>query len=152
MYEALRPNGYVIVSGYDLSRAPPGVLSTPAFYRQQLASAVALAARTAQAAGGAFALGIPGAASTHEFAEYHNATSGSNVTGHPQLEYLQAALDVVTEAGLRATPDTFLGLALWGFCSSIAYPLRSDNTFWPSNPFAPPGQEAFLAAHLGAAQ
>ena len=92
--------------------------------------------------GGSFVVGIPAAASCHEFEKY-SFSNGTVVTGHKQQLYLQAALQAISDAKLHANPH-FLGTALWGFASKMAYPPQSDNTFEPGTPFVDSGEEDYL--------
>ena len=48
VWAALGPNGYAAVSGYDLSDAPAGTPSTPAYFAQQFAATLATAAAGSQ--------------------------------------------------------------------------------------------------------
>lgn len=84
VWAALGPSGFVTVSGYDLSGAPPGTPSAVPFYTSQLTAAVAEIAASAAAADGAYFVGIPAAASTHEFHTFTWA-NGTVVNGFPQV-------------------------------------------------------------------
>jgi hypothetical protein len=142
VWAALGPNGFVTVSGYDLSDAPPGTPSTVAFYAQQLTTAMAAVAASARSINGTYFVGIPAAASTHEFESFTWANGtvvkgfaqvralssfccNWNDCGQPpalllfrmiQIDYVSAALGVLktfqSDAG-------FLGAALWGFSSEM---------------------------------
>ena len=143
VWQALGSNGFVTVSGYDLSDAPPGTPSDVAYYTSQLTAAVEEIATSAAAAGNApFFVGIPAAASTHEFHSFTWA-NGTVVQGHAQVraamgasaglareisqrrlctlllqtEYVAAALGVLKNAS--AGGGTYLGTALWGFSSEM---------------------------------
>ena len=147
VWQALGTNGFVTVSGYDLSAAPPGTPSDVSYYTTQLAAAAAEIAASATAAGNAsFFVGIPAAASTHEFHTFTWA-NGTVVQGHPQVraalpvrarlllvagarqsptpprcvhyqtEFVAAALEVLKNASTSG--GTYLGTALWGFSSEM---------------------------------
>jgi len=150
VWRALGPNGYVTVSGYDLAPAPAGTPSTPAAYRAQLDEVLATIAPLADANNGSFVVGIPAAASCHEFERYSFA-NGTVVQGHPQQQYLEAALQAISDAKLHSNAR-FLGTALWGFASKMAYPPQSDNTFTPGTPFVDKGEEDFLQTYTWGAR
>ena len=148
VWEALGPNGYATISGYDLSAAPAGTPSTIAYYTSELGKAID-AVRASQGTGSTtkkWMLGIPGAASCHEFEEFTLA-NGTVVHGHPQIEYVKAAQKVMREKKLDAD-ETFLGPALWGFSSAMAYPPHSNNIFTPGTPFIDAAEEALLEQSL----
>ena len=67
--------------------------------------------------------------------------------GHPQQQYLKAALQAISDAKLHSNAR-FLGTALWGFASKMAYPPQSDNTFTPGTPFVDKGEEDFLQTYI----
>ena len=102
VWEALGPNGYVTVSGYDLSEAPAGTPSTVAEYGTRLGAVVDAITASAQRHNGSFVLGIPAAASCHEF-ELFTPSNGSAVHGHTQLEYLQQVRTTTRTPTLRAS-------------------------------------------------
>ena len=145
VWEALGPGGFLTVSGYDLSDAPAGVPSAVADYAAALAASLAAVAASARASNGSYFVGIPAAASAHEFASYTLA-NGTVIEGHPQSDYLRAALAALA-AGAEGLPG-YLGPALWGFAPDMAYPPHSDNTFAPGNPFVEAGEEELLATSL----
>ena len=142
VWEALGPNGYLTVSGYDLSSAPAGTPSTVDYFRTQLAASLADVAASAAAHNGSYFVGVPAAASAHEFASVV-LPNGTNVQGHPQIEYISAALKELA-AGAKGKRG-YLGLALWGFCPQVDV---GGRMFHPSNPFVEAGEEAYLAANL----
>lgn len=145
VWAALGPNGYVTVSGYDLSIAPAGTPSSAAYYGKQLSAAVATIQAAADANNGSFMLGLPGAASTHEFERFTWA-NGTVVHGAPQLSFVKEALTVVEANALHGS-HRYLGSALWGFSSTMAYPPHSQNVFSPGTPFVDPAEEIFLQQH-----
>jgi hypothetical protein len=147
VFQALGPNGYVTVSGYDLSSAPAGTVSTPQQYQTALEAAVDTIVANANLYNGSFVLGIPGAASTHEF-ETYQPTGKPVVQGYPQLDYVKAALSVIDAKGLLNNPR-YLGTALWGFSSTMSYPPNSHNIFTPNTPFVDPDEEQYLIQNLG---
>lgn len=146
IWQALGPNGYVTVSGYDLSTAPPGSASSVGAYSTALGGVVDTIVASAAANNGSFVIGIPAAASCHEFEKFTKA-DGTVVQGQPQLQYLQAALSVLKAKGLAAN-QRFLGTALWGFSSAMAYPPQSQNIFVPGTPFVNADEENYLMKSL----
>jgi hypothetical protein len=144
VWAALGPNGFATLSGYDLSSAPAGTASTPAFYGAQLRAALANASASAAAHNGSYFVGIPAAASAHEF-ETFNFANGTVVTGAPQLDYLETAL-VALAAGATGKPG-YLGPALWGFSPEMGF---AGNYFTPGNPFVDKGEERLLEEELEA--
>jgi len=147
VFQALGPNGYVTVSGYDLATTPPGTPSTVQQFQTALESAVDTIVANANQYNGSFVLGIPAAASTHEFQTYQ-PVGKQPVQGYPQLDYVKAALNVIDAKGLLKNPR-YLGTALWGFSSTMAYPPHSQNTFSPNTPFVDPNEEQYLIQNLG---
>lgn len=105
---ALGPEGYVVVSGYDLGPGPAGTPHSPAAYRaaleRDLERMLALSART----GCRFMVGIPAAASTKEFEEYAGVPSG-----YAQAAYVAEALEALKGLESRAPPGVYLGKFLW---------------------------------------
>jgi len=147
VFDALGPNGYVTVSGYDLSSTAPGTPSTPDEYQSALETVVDTIVANANAYNGSFVLGIPGAASTHEF-ETYDPTGKPVVQGYPQIDYAKAALNVIDAKKLLSNPR-YLGTALWGFSSTMSYPPNSHNTFSPNTPFVDPDEEQYFIQNLG---
>ena len=145
VWQALGPNGFLTVSGYDLSSAPSGVPSTVPYFKAQLAASLEAVAASAAANNGSYFVGIPAAASAHEFAAYTLA-NGSVTTGFPQTQYVTAALEALA-AGAEGRKG-YLGPALWGFSPEIEVPPHSGNFFQPGNPFVEAGEEDFLAQKL----
>jgi len=147
VYQALGPNGFAIISGYDLSDTAPGTVNTPAQYNAALLASVKQTLANIGNGGGKFSLGVPAAASTHEF-ELYVTSSGKTVKGFPMWSnstdsYLSEVNNVITQTQIRKFPG-FLGVSLWGFSSAMAYPPHSNNLFYPSNPFVDAGEENWL--------
>ena len=149
VWAALGPNGFATISGYDLSSAPAGTPSTPAVYGARLRAALANASASAAAHNGSYFVGIPAAASAHEF-ETFNFANGTVVTGAPQLDYLETALAALA-AGATGMPG-YLGPALWGFSPEMGFPPHSGNFFSPGNPFVDKGEEKLLEEELVSAR
>lgn len=144
MWRALGPNGYFVVSGYDLVHADTtaGVASTPAQYAIALEAALDTIVREAGRADGRFMLGIPAAASKLEFARLRHA-DGTETVGSPQEDYVSEALRLIDAKGFDASPR-FLGTALWGFAPQIEIPRGSGDLYFPSNPLSSDAMRAFL--------
>eukprot|EP01113_Clastostelium_recurvatum_P028003 TRINITY_DN3392_c0_g1_i2.p1 TRINITY_DN3392_c0_g1~~TRINITY_DN3392_c0_g1_i2.p1 ORF type:complete len:359 (+),score=87.02 TRINITY_DN3392_c0_g1_i2:28-1104(+) len=152
VFSALGPNGFVIVSGYDLSTAPPGTPLTPQQYRTNLDAAIKTILTSARAYNGKFMLGIPAAASTHEFTTYVDQDTGIVKQGYPMYSatadsYIVEAYGAIKANNLTSTA-AYLGEALWGFSAKMAYPSNSNNLFTPSSPFLTPGEEDYLTKRL----
>lgn len=64
LFEALGPQGYVVVSGYDLGTGPAGTPHSPASYEAALLENLASIKAVAAAAKRPYMVGIPAAAST----------------------------------------------------------------------------------------
>lgn len=112
LFEALGPQGYVVVSGYDLAGGGAGTSHSPAEYEAALRGSLASIRQTAAAANRPYMVGIPAAASTHEFESF--VVDGNLVeSGHTQLGYVQAALRALTAV---ADDTRFLGPMLWTLC------------------------------------
>lgn len=145
VWKALGPNGYFTVSGYDLATTAPGVPNTVEEYTSKLTTALGEILELANANNGSFIVGIPGAASTHEFANYTTA-DGAVTQGYPQIQYVEAAVGAL-QATVGSSP-LYLGAALWGFSSEMAYPPHSKNLFTPGTPFIDPAEQAYLQGNL----
>eukprot|EP01111_Echinosteliopsis_oligospora_P000367 TRINITY_DN1037_c0_g1_i1.p1 TRINITY_DN1037_c0_g1~~TRINITY_DN1037_c0_g1_i1.p1 ORF type:complete len:353 (+),score=87.98 TRINITY_DN1037_c0_g1_i1:86-1144(+) len=149
VYAALGPNGFVVISGYDLSTAPAGTPSTPAQYGQALAESLSIV--KANAEDGKFIIALPAAASTHEFTQYV-PESGVVVEGYPMYNttvdsYLVEAFNQLEASNIKSHPG-YLGVSLWGFSSFMEYPPHTDNLYYPTNPFVSAGEQEYLAQNL----
>jgi len=149
VFQALGPNGFAIISGYDLGSNPPGFPNTPQQFGMLLTKEINTIVQNAGTSY-FFSIGIPAAASTHEFTNY-TQVAGS-VSGYPMYaaqgdSYLKEAFANIQATHLRSNPQ-FLGLSLWGFSSEMAYPAHSLNKFYPANPFVQDGEESYLKSML----
>lgn len=144
-------NGYVVLSGYDLSDAPLGSPATiPSKYGLQLTANLKILAANATASKGYYVIGIPGAASVHEFSQYIPGT-GQPVFGYPMYSASQDNYSSQAIAAIQNTVKTnpgYLGTALWGFTLQMANPVNSKNMFYPSAPFQQAGQMQFFQGNL----
>ena len=59
----------------------------------------------------------------------------------------EQAFKTIEVKGLPANPS-YLGVALWGFASKMAYPPHSENNFSPSTPFVSVKEEEYLKANF----
>jgi hypothetical protein len=150
MFTTIGSNSYIILSGYDLSDAPLGSpATTPYQYGLQLTAALKLLSTNAGVSGH-YVVGIPGAASVHEFSQYI-PVNGSPVFGYPMYSQTQ---DNYTKQAIAAIKNTvythqnYLGTALWGFTLQMANPVNSKNMFYPSNPFQQAGQFNYYQGNL----
>lgn len=118
-------NGYVIYSLYDLpDNAPVGPVNSTANYYNLVLQEVNKAINS----GAYFQLGIPAAASVHEYESFNG-----KATGYKQLDYVKAAIKAINDSGVRANPR-FLGIAVWGWSKYMSYPPHSTNVYSPSHP------------------
>jgi len=145
VWSALGPNGFLVVSGYDLASTPAGTPSTVESFSTRFAAAVDLTVASAAANKGSYFIGVPAAASTHEFANLTYA-NGTVVRGYPQLQYITAALNILAEKA-KGKPG-YLGPALWGFSSVMAYPSHSNNLYRPETPLVLPEEADYLKRNM----
>lgn len=150
VFTAIGSNGYVIVSGYDLSDTPAATVTEPVKYGQQLTGSLNAIVKSAAASKGSFMVGIPAAASVHEFSQYIPAT-GAPVFGYPmfslnQPSYLGQALQAIEKT--VSTNPGYLGTALWGFALQMANPVGSKSMYYPSIPFDQAGEINYLQKNL----
>lgn len=114
---------------YDLGPGGAGRASDPSDYRRYVAAEIETArGRSSVASDVPFQLAIPGAASTKEFESYDG-----NVSGHAQVEYVEAALAAIDASAVPSDPR-FLGVAVWGWSRYMAYPPHSAHVFEPAHP------------------
>ncbi len=149
---ALGPLGYLAISGYDLyAKDDRSTFNTPTEYRhkleRQVNATLALQGSTCRLP---WTLGIPVAASTHEYesyipSAYHCGPACKSMTNPSGMgEYISAAFDLV-----RDRPDVFSlrddgcfrGLTMWKFDRITAtktgsgdYPPGSGNFWSPMGP------------------
>lgn len=148
LFTALGTNGYVIMSGYDLSGNPPGIATNPTLYATQLKNNIAALIKNAGTTGH-YVIGIPAGASVHEFSQYVPA-SGATVQGFPQFSlsqpsYLTQALTVINT--IKSNPG-YLGTSLWSFNLQMALPYGSKNLYYPATPFQTAGEMQYLQGNL----
>jgi hypothetical protein len=118
-------NGYVIYSLYDLpDNAAVGPVNSPTEYYNLVLQEVNKAINS----GAYFQLGIPAAASVHEYESLNG-----KATGYKQLDYIKSALKAINDSGVRNNPR-FMGIAIWGWSKYMSYPPHSTNVYSPSHP------------------
>ena len=71
---------------------------------------------------------------------------GEKTEGQLRQDYVAAALEALE--AMVGDDEAYLGLALWGFSSEMAYPPHSQNLFTPGTPFVDAGEEAYLETAL----
>lgn len=147
---ALGPNGYIVVSGYDLYTPDMGdkaMFNTPKEYAAKLQKEVNAIQEVCSALRVPFSLAIPISASTHEYEKYTPGKyCGDICTSHQNparmTDYFNAAINVV-EANPLTFPQgnvtsLFRGLSLWLWTGpggdAVEYPNHSGNLWTPGNP------------------
>lgn len=144
MWRALGPNGYYVVSGYDLATSSDGA-SSPDEYARKLSVDLDTIVLSAGRNDGRFMVGIPAAASTKEFASSRRVDTGEVIRGHAQIGYVLAALQVLEAKRLAANPGSFLGTAVWGFAPKIE---AHGTRYSPSDPFVDQDERSLLLSEL----
>eukprot|EP01112_Ceratiomyxa_fruticulosa_P007387 TRINITY_DN1914_c0_g1_i1.p2 TRINITY_DN1914_c0_g1~~TRINITY_DN1914_c0_g1_i1.p2 ORF type:complete len:545 (+),score=73.76 TRINITY_DN1914_c0_g1_i1:2327-3961(+) len=147
VFQALGSNGLVVISGYDLSNKKAGVPSTPTTYGTNLLNALNQVMQVSSQTGGKYMIGVPMSSSAHEFSVYY-PNGASPVIGWPMYSttndsYIGQAWKVFNQTGIYNSTG-FLGESWWSFVSVLAVPVKSNNIFYPSNPFQTPGMFEFL--------
>ncbi|EFJ44597.1 hypothetical protein VOLCADRAFT_95239 [Volvox carteri f. nagariensis] len=155
LYGALGPNGYAVISGYDLDSPGPGLPETPEQYRINLKSNVNFVINNANSTYGKFSIGLPFAASACEFESGVSLTDPSNIIqGYPMYDpvrpsYIPSAFDVLNQTIGSSGPSLtsrFLGVSVWGFLSRDVRVLGYRHT--PKNVFDTPGMMSYMAANM----
>lgn len=123
-------NGYIEVSGYDITPRDVSFtkgdltlkFSSPLKYKSALISSI----NSIKDKNVPYKIGLPFSASWGEF-EKVNTNEGS-VSGFPQIEYIDAAIEAIHETGI-CKDINFLGIAVWAF--SKAYGFTDNQTLEP---------------------
>ncbi len=123
-------NGYVIDSVYDLSGQPAGTPNPPNAYQTQAQQETSQMMSICDRYKIPYQFGIPASASAHEFEKM-----GTTSTGYNQLDYVQAAINVINASGARQDP-LFKGIDLWGWNTHLVVdnPAGGVAPVYPSNP------------------
>ncbi|GIL55865.1 hypothetical protein Vafri_11363 [Volvox africanus] len=156
LFNALGPNGFAVVSGYDLDSPGPGLPETPQQYKTNLKSNIQFVMSTAATSTyGKFAIGLPFSASVCEFETAISITDPSKViAGYPmyntsQPGYIPAAFEVLNQTlGVNATrlDSRYLGVSVWGFLSRDV--VVSGYRHLPKNAFDTPGLMTYLLSNM----
>ena len=133
MWKTLGKNGFFVDSGYDLSKKPAGTLQSPQQYGKKLYAELTQMKRSADSNHGYYMIGLPAAASTHEFERYVKSNGAVIDEGYQQLDYIKQAIAVIKKLKIPQDPY-FLGISLWGWSEYMAYPPHSNNLFYPNIP------------------
>lgn len=115
--DALGPNGYVVISGYDLSEGDPKnpVATSPNDYRSIFTTLITSTRTQCASVGLKYAIAIPAAASTQEFERAN--TSSTTVSGFSQDQYVQVAVESIKQNVFN--DGLFVGTLLWTFSPEI---------------------------------
>ncbi|GLI65424.1 hypothetical protein VaNZ11_008990 [Volvox africanus] len=156
LFNALGPNGFAVVSCYDLDSPGPGLPETPQQYKNNLKSNVQfLVSTAANSTYGKFSIGLPFSAAACEFETAISITDPSKViAGYPmysasQPSYIPAAFEVLNQTlGVNATrlDSRYLGVSMWGFLSRDV--LVSGYRHLPKNVFDTPGMMTYLVSNM----
>ncbi|GIL76644.1 hypothetical protein Vretimale_8846 [Volvox reticuliferus] len=156
LYNALGPNGFAVISGYDLDSPGQGLAETPQQYKTNLKSNIQFViSNAATSTYGKFSIGLPFAASVCEFETAISTTDPSKVImGYPmysasQPSYIPAAFDVLNQTlGVNATrlDSRCLGVSVWAFLSRDV--VVSGYRHMPKNAFDTPGMMTYLAGNM----
>ena len=108
-------NGYMVQSLYDLIHSAAGVLNPAPQYAEQAQQAVQHMKTWAAKLGIPYSIGIPGAATSHEYTSCTGdpcQPAPNGETGYPMIEYTKAAISAINDHGVRDDP-LFLGVDVW---------------------------------------
>jgi hypothetical protein len=146
LMQLLGPNGYVVVSGYDLGEGGAGTPNPPEVYEANLRTNLQSIKATAAESGVPYMVGIPAAASTHEFETF--LMNGILIrSGHSQKEYVERALSALQD--ICHDDPNYLGPMLWTLTYTNVYPPHSNNEMRPQNAYANEDVWATLKTGLG---
>merc|ERR1712166_80097 len=124
------PNGYVVVSGYDLGNGGAGTPNPPDVYEDNLRASLQSIKATAAQSGVPYMVGIPAAASTYELESF--LKDGTLITsGYNQNEYIERALSALKD--ICHEDPNYLGPMLWALTYTNVYPPHSNNEMRPQN-------------------
>lgn len=138
-------NGYLIDALYDLSSTPPGHQTPLATYKRLVQREVRRMRRWSSRIGVKYQLGLPAAASAHEFAmcrgpRCHLASNMLRKDNKDmQLAYIKADVAAIRDNNVQSDPG-FLGISLWAWSPGLHY---KNMHIFPSKP--PPSVERYLS-------
>lgn len=113
-------NGYMIQSLYDLVHSPAGTLNPAPLYAQQAQQAVKNMKTWANELDIPYSIGIPAAATAHEYSACYGSTceaAPNGETGYPMIEYTTAAIGAINNHDVRSD-SLFMGVDVWYLGSS----------------------------------
>lgn len=114
-------NGYLIAPIYDLDATPLGHATSLADYRRQASQQLRQLQAWGSAAGVPFKVGIPAAASVHEYVRCEGPPCrNTQAAPSSQLDYVKAVLDAVDSSGVRDNP-LFMGNVIWAWSRGISH-------------------------------
>lgn len=131
-------NGYMIQSLYDLIQTPAGNLNPAPDYAEQAQQEVENMRSWADELDVPYSIGIPGAATAHEYTTCDGPAckpAPNGATGYPMLEYTKAALAAIDAHDVRNDP-LFLGTDVWYLGAShyrdgyMRQPVPVPTTVW----------------------
>jgi hypothetical protein len=124
-------NGYLIAPIYDLDATPLGHSTSVKHYRKLAQRQLDMLNRWSKQAEVPFKIGIPAAASVHEYVDCKGPPCKKK-TPLPtsQLDYVQAVFTAMAETKIRDNPF-FLGNAVWAWSRGISH---GGASFHPQKP------------------
>lgn len=130
LMQAMGPNGYVVISGYDLGTGGAGSPNPPSTYEANLRAQLASIKATSAKSGVPYMVGIPAAASTYEFETY--LKDGQLISsGYNQVDYIKRALSALRD--ICNDDPNYLGPMLWTLTYTNVYPPHSANVMRPQS-------------------
>ncbi|MEX1669258.1 hypothetical protein AB4876_10070 [Zhongshania guokunii] len=136
-------NGYMIAPIYDLDGSPLGHATPVGQYQQMALRQLQQLNEWASQAKVAFKVGIPAAASVHEYVRCEGPPCRNHrAAPDSQLAYVQAVINAQSESGIRDN-TLFLGNAIWAWSRGISH---GGARFLPESP--PTEVLNYLAEHL----
>ncbi|GAB3382292.1 hypothetical protein GCM10027567_29880 [Spongiibacter taiwanensis] len=135
-------NGYLIAPIYDLDSAPLGELTPPARYQTLAHRQIKSLNDWATQAGVPFKVGIPAAASVHEYVRCEGPPCKGRGAPGNQLDYVRPLLAAMDQVWMRDNP-LFMGNVIWAWSRGISH---GGASFHPDRPT--PEMQRYLQQHL----
>jgi hypothetical protein len=126
-------NGYIIDSLYDLGPNAGGIANSPVNYGKYASREIVKLMLAAKTYGVKYQIGIPAAASVHEF-----ETKNGVKSGYKQADYVAQAMNAINTNGVR-NDARFMGIDLWSW---------KDKFFWNGMQFTPQVPSATVLNYL----